>query len=101
MSELLYLITSLAAYGSRNALNKQFPSSRLKLITSQLHLKACLVHIKRNLNVAWDKRDFQLKAEMCIYHPEYGVVVWYGSSLYGPTEFHKLLRPVPLQGERN
>jgi len=78
MSEPLYLITSLAAYGARNALNKQFPSSRLKLITSQLHLKACLVHkllvtnselhlhIKRNLNFAWDKRDFQLKAEMCI-----------------------------------
>lgn len=78
MSEQLYLITSLAAYGARNALNKQFPSSRLKLITSQLHLKACLVHkllvtnselhlhIKRNLNAAWNKRDFQLKAEMCI-----------------------------------
>lgn len=35
MSELLYLITSLAAYEARNALNKQFPSSRLKLITSE------------------------------------------------------------------
>jgi len=70
MSELLYLITSLAAYGGRNASNKQFPSSRLKLITSQLPLKTCLVHklrltnsehylhIKSNLDVAWDKRDF-------------------------------------------
>jgi hypothetical protein len=78
MSELLYLIMSLAAYGARNTLNKQFPSSRFKLITSQLHLKACLVHkllitnselhlnIKRTINSAWNKRDFQLKAEMCI-----------------------------------
>jgi hypothetical protein len=77
MSELLYLITSLAAYGARNALDKQFPSSRFKLITSQLHPKTCLVHkllvtncelqlhIKRNLNAAWNKCDFQLKAEMC------------------------------------